>query len=254
MSLISVDLPAPFGPMSPMRSPRWMRMDKSRTIGDVRRSVLATFVSSATSLPERSPASSVSFTEPSRSRRAARSSRSASRRRTRPSLRVRRASTPLRIQTSSCAQNLSNLRFATSSAGELFGLPRLIRGEGAGIGAQQTAIELDDARHDAIEKARSCVMTISAGPFSNSSSSAVNAVDIEMVGRLIEQQQIRLQARARARAPRVCARRQRSFRAHVRPQRRVDAETRRAAPRGASVPGRHGLVEAAAPRAGFRAP
>ena len=75
-----------------------------------------TSTSSATSLPERSPASSASCTLPRRARRSARSPRSASRRRTRPSLRVRRACMPLRIHTSSCAQNLSNLRFITSSA------------------------------------------------------------------------------------------------------------------------------------------
>jgi hypothetical protein len=31
--LISVVLPLPFGPTMPMRSPRWMRIEKSLTIG-----------------------------------------------------------------------------------------------------------------------------------------------------------------------------------------------------------------------------
>ena len=85
---------------------------------------LLTLRNSATSLPERSPESTVSFTLPSRSRRASRSRRSCSRRLTRPSLRVRRASTPLRIQTSSCAQNLSNLRLSTASSASCSALRR----------------------------------------------------------------------------------------------------------------------------------
>lgn len=63
-----------------------------------------------------SPASIARRIDPICSRRAARSRRSASSRRTRPSLRVRRASMPLRIQTSSCAQNLSNRRRSSASA------------------------------------------------------------------------------------------------------------------------------------------
>ena len=93
-----------------------------------------------------------SFTLPMRSRRAARSSRRRSRRVTRPSLRVRRASMPLRIQASSCAQNLSNLRCATASAASSPALrarrPRIVAREGA----QQAAVELDDARRDAVEE------------------------------------------------------------------------------------------------------
>ena len=59
---------------------------------------------------------------------------------------------PWRIQTSSCAQNLSNLRLRDLFGGELLALARLVGGEVAGIAAQQAAIELDDARDDAIEK------------------------------------------------------------------------------------------------------
>ena len=92
-----------------------MRIDKWSTIGRSPK-VLVTSLNSATSRPELWPASIARLMLPSRSRRSARSTRSCSSRLTRPSLRVRRASTPLRIQTSSCAQNLSNRRFVTSSA------------------------------------------------------------------------------------------------------------------------------------------
>ena len=108
-------MPAPFGPSSPSRSPRETMSSRSFTTG---RSLnfFETPTSSATSLPERPPAATASFTLPSFSRRAARVLRKDSSRRTRPSLRVRRASMPLRIQISSCAQKRSNLRAATDSA------------------------------------------------------------------------------------------------------------------------------------------
>ena len=57
--------------------------------------------SSATNLPDRSPASKFISTLPTRSRRALRSFRSFSSRRTRPSLRTPRALMPWRIHTSS---------------------------------------------------------------------------------------------------------------------------------------------------------
>ena len=70
---ISVDLPAPFGPMRPRRSPRMMRSrEVARRLARSPKRLL-TSSSSATSSPERSPASRLSLTLPRRSRRAARS-------------------------------------------------------------------------------------------------------------------------------------------------------------------------------------
>ena len=68
MSLIMVVLPAPFGPNRPTRSPRITRSDTSSRIGRPPK-LLPTFSSSATSLPERSPVSTVSLIWPMRSRR-----------------------------------------------------------------------------------------------------------------------------------------------------------------------------------------
>ena len=130
----------------------------------VRRTTCETFCSSATSFPERSPAPTASFTLPMRSRRAARSSRRRSRRRTRPSLRVRRASMPLRIQTSSCAQNLSNLRCATASAASCAGLasPRRRRNcPGRSSSRPRSSSTMRVATRS--RNARSWVTTIAAG-------------------------------------------------------------------------------------------
>ena len=75
ISFSSVDLPAPLGPIKPSRSPRMMRSVRSRT--SMRPpNALVTCESSATSRPERSPASIASFTLPSRARRSLRSRRS----------------------------------------------------------------------------------------------------------------------------------------------------------------------------------
>ena len=146
---------------------------------------------------------------PSRVAALARSRRSASSRRTRPSLRVRRASMPLRIHASSCAQNWSNLRCADRFGGELVGLARLVGGEVAGIRAQQAAIELDDARGDAIEE-RAVVRDDDRGraPCATQLLDQRDAVDVEMVGGLVEQQQVGRQ-RERQRERRALASRRR---------------------------------------------
>ena len=192
ISLSSVDLPAPLGPIKPSRSPRMMRSVRSRT--SVRPpNALVTCESSATSRPERSPASSASFTLPSRARRSLRSRRSASSLRTRPSSRVRRASTPLRIQASSCAQNWSNLRCATASAASSLGLARFVGGEVAGIRAQEAAIELDDARGHAIEKRAVVRDHDGGGRFGDELLDQRDAVEVEMIGRLVQQQEVRRQ-------------------------------------------------------------
>ena len=151
MSRISVVLPAPFGPSMPTRSPRITRRVTSSRMR-LSPKLLPTFSNSATSLPERSPVSTVSLIEPMRSRRAARSSRRCSSRLTRPSLRVRRASTPLRIHTSSCAQNFSKRRWARSSAASISALRCSYTRVVARKDAQPPAIELGDARGHRVEE------------------------------------------------------------------------------------------------------
>ena len=100
---------------------------------------------------------------------------------------------PLRIQTSSCAQNLSKRRLASSSAAELVALAGLVRREIAGIRAQHAAIELRDARRHAIEE-RAVVRDHDAGGhLQQQLFEPLDAVDVEMVRRLVEQQQLRLQ-------------------------------------------------------------
>ncbi|MNI39889.1 hypothetical protein D3C73_940820 [compost metagenome] len=114
-SFSSVVLPLPLGPIRPMRSPRRMVVEKSRTIV---RSPKANEMSlmSMTFLPELTPWAASILTLPLRSRRAERSLRIAFRRRTRPSSRVRRALMPWRIHTSSCASSLSNRAFSCACA------------------------------------------------------------------------------------------------------------------------------------------
>ncbi len=130
---------------------------------------------------------------PRRSRRSARSTRRCSRRRTRPSLRVRRASTPLRIHTSSCAQNLSKRAVGDLLGGELVALARLVRREVAGVGAQHAAVQLHDARGDAIEKGAVVGDDDAGRQLRQQFLEALDAVDVEMIGRLIEQQELGLQ-------------------------------------------------------------
>ena len=171
------------------------RRSSSRTIGRPANDLL-TLRNSATSLPERSPESTVSFTLPMRSRRASRSSRNCSSRFTRPSLRVRRASTPLRIQTSSCAQNLSNLRLSTRLLGQLLGLAPLVCGVVAGVRAQQAAVEFDDARGHPVEEGP--VVRDDDGRRVAGHQQALellDAVDVEVIGRLVQQQYVGFQGK-----------------------------------------------------------
>src|SRR6185295_9339619 len=104
-------------------------------------------------------------TWPRRSRRAARSRRSRSSRRTRPSFLVRRASMPLRIQTSSCARSLSNFWLFTDSTRTSYTLRW-----------SYSAIVRDHEYR--------------ARKFHNHVLQPDNRVHIEMVGRLVEDQQL----------------------------------------------------------------
>ena len=108
-------LPAPFGPIRPTRSPRMMRVEKSRT---TTRSPYALLTRLGL---EHHASRRVGLLDLQRdvadwtSRRAARSARIAISARTRPSSRVRRALTPWRSHTSSCASRLSNFSCCTAS-------------------------------------------------------------------------------------------------------------------------------------------
>ena len=76
--------------------------------------------------------------------------------------------------------------------GQLIGLARFVRGEVAGIGAQQPAIEFDDARDDPIQKR--AIMGDDNRRLDRAGYQQVfeqrNTGYIEMVGRLIQQQQV----------------------------------------------------------------
>ena len=253
ISFSSVDLPAPFAPIKPSRSPRMMRSVRSRTSARPPNALL-TCVSSATSRPERSPASTASLTLPRRARRSLRSRRSDSSLRTRPSSRVRRASTPLRIQASSCAQNWSNLRLRRRLGCELARLARLVRGEVAGIRAQQAAVELDDARGHAVEE-RAVVRDHDRRPASSRDEvlDPRDAVDVEVIGRLVQQQQVGLERERQRQRRALSSRRPTRSRAWPPRRGRSDAGTRRAAPPCASARARRESRRAGRAAPGTRA-
>ena len=104
----SVVLPAPFGPISPTRSPRMMRV-RSRGRGTSPKDLVMLRLEH--DLPVDRPRRPIGRTDAPAARRAPRASHH---RLTRPSSRVRRALTPRRTHTSSCASFLSN--FASASA------------------------------------------------------------------------------------------------------------------------------------------
>ena len=76
---------------------------------------------------------------------------------------------------------------------ELLALARFVGGEVAGKAAQQAAIELDDARDDAIEE-RAVVRDHDRGrALEQQLFQRRDAVDVQVIGRLVEQQQVGLQ-------------------------------------------------------------
>src|SRR5216684_8460820 len=77
--------------------------------------------------------------------------------------------------------------------GELAGLDALVIGEVAGVGAQHAAIELEDARREAVEKGAVVRDDDRGGLLQQRSLQPEYAVDIEVVGRLVEQEQVRLE-------------------------------------------------------------
>ena len=122
----------------------------------------------------------------------ARRARNSSSRVMRPCARVRRASTPLRIQTSSCASSLSALALIDRLLGELLLLLRLVLAEIAGVGAQLAAVEFDDAGGDAVEEGAvvgdgdDAALEIEQQVFQ-----PLDGVQVQVVGRLVEQQHVR---------------------------------------------------------------
>ena len=192
MSLSSVDLPAPFGPMRPMRSPR---MSLQRQVGDdpAPAEALRDVLELGDQLPgalarvERQPDAAHAFpprgalvaqllepAHPARIARAAGLDALAD-----PDLLLR----PELVE----APALERLR------GELLLLAPLVGGEVARKRAQQAAVELDDAGRDPVEE-RAVVSDDDGGrALEQQVLEQRDAVDVEVVGRLVEQQQLRLQ-------------------------------------------------------------
>ena len=119
--------------------------------------------------------------------------------------------------------------------GELLLLAPLVGGEVAGKGAQQAPVEFDDAGRDPVEE-RAVVSDDDGGrALEQQVLEQRDAVDVEVVGRLVEQQQLRLQRERERRVPHACALRPRRRRARHPPRARTDAGTRRAGSRHASA-------------------
>ena len=112
---------------------------------------------------------------------------------TRPSFRVRRALMPWRTHTSSSASFLSNLSASTCFVGERLLLAPQVRRVVAGPRRQLAAIELDDPRRQPLQE-RAVVGDEHHGAvvLGEKALEPLDGVDVEMIGRLVEQQQIRL--------------------------------------------------------------
>ncbi len=87
--------------------------------------------------------------------------------------------------------------------GELLALARLVRREVAGVGTKQAAIELDDARRDAIQKRAVVGDDDGRRSLDQEFFQRRDAVDVQMVGGLVEQQQVGFNASANASAARL---------------------------------------------------
>ena len=192
MSLSSVVLPAPFGPSRPILSPRRMRQEKSsmilRSPND-----LQTFSSSATSLPERSPGvhSHLNLAELLAARRTV--AAQLLERSTRPSLRYAARLDALAYPYFFLRQHLVELGVHYRLVAQHSFLDCLIGGKIAGETRQLAAIQFDDARGDVIEKTpvvgdeQHRTDKIVQQPFQ-----PFDGGEIQMVGRLVEEQHIRL--------------------------------------------------------------
>ena len=235
-----------------MRSPRMMRSEKSRTTGPLPKSLLMPSAS-ITIWPDASARSACSRTAPIVARRAARSRRISSSAFTRPSLRVRLRLDALAQPHFFLGQPLVELLVMDRLGGEpLFLLPQERRVVARPRG-QAAAIDLDDARRQPLQE---CPIVghehDRAGVLREKFLEPVDGVEVEMVGRLVEQQQIRLRdQRARQQHAAPPAARQRVD-AGLRRQVRGATAPARSAPRSASR--RAVRARAAAPRAWRAAP
>ena len=190
ISFISVVLPTPLGPISAIRSPRITRKSRSRT-------------------SVRSPKRLLDAGQ-FRDELAGTLARVERQLRRCPGDRVVRALAPQRFQTAHAAHvaraprldaladprlfllpERVELPVGDAFGGELVGLARLVRGEVAGIGAQQTAVEFDDPRGHAIEERAVVRDHDRRRLLAHQVLEQRDAVDIEVIGRLVEQQQIR---------------------------------------------------------------
>ena len=252
MSRISVDFPAPFGPSSPSRSPRITRSDRSRTmvlspnalrdagqfrdqparaLAGVQRQphVAQALATRGALLPERF--------EPAH-----------------PSLVAR----PPGLDALADPYLFLGPELVEAPPGDVLGgqlvrLALLVGREIARVGAQQAAVEFDDPGRHAIEE-RSVVADDDGGrTLQQQLLEQQDAVDVEMVGRLVQQQQVGLQ-RHRERQRRTFA-----FPAggigwwRARDPARSDPGTRSGAPRAASARARRRSRRAGRAWKGFRA-
>ena len=185
ISLSSVVLPAPLGPIRPTLSPRRMVALKS-SIDALVAEALADVLELGDELAAGGAGVDVEPHLAERRRAAPRAARAAPRGGAmRPTLRVRRASTPLRIQTSSCASSLSARALPSASASSSRALRCLVGGEVARIAAQPAAVQLDDARRDRVEEGavvRDQQQRCRESRFSSSSSQAMASRSRWLVG------------------------------------------------------------------------
>ena len=236
MSLSSVVLPAPLGPIRPTLSPRRkVALKRSISHGPWSSKRNDTSSSSATILPLGTPASISSRTWPSDSRRAARCSRSAlaaARRGRRCACAAPPRPCGPRPLPAPAACRRARWPAPRTPARASFG--RFVGGEVAGVAAQHAAVELDDARgHRVDEGAVVRDEQQRAAPRHEQALQPLDRVEVEVVGRLVEQQHVGHAPPAPAPArraswcrPTACARW-----ALRRPGAGAAASARRAAPR-----------------------
>src|SRR5688572_27720152 len=190
ISLMSVVLPAPLGPTRPRRSPRETMRSRSLTIALPSKEI-PTFCNSQTSLPERWPEPTLSLMLPERSRRAALLAQA---------LQAPHAALVARGARRHALADpglllgpeLVELAVGDRLVDEGFFLRFLVRGKPAGKRVQLAAVELEDARGDAVEEG-AVVGDDDRGLLQQQVFQHQDAVDVEVVGRLVEQQQVGLE-------------------------------------------------------------
>ena len=200
-------LPLPFAPTTPSRSPRMMRMEKSRTMGRGPK-LLSIRSASITSAPDCSASAAPIVALPTArrySRRLCRRSCSAAKRRT---LRLRRAVTPYRSQCCSASILRSSLCWSSSSCARTSSRHASNEREAELQPPGRAAVEPDrGARQVAEETAVVADQHQGRAPRVELALEPLDGRQVEMVGRLVEQQDVGGRARAPAQAPRAALRR-----------------------------------------------